>query len=110
MFRVSSFSGSVTLLRPLDAETDRALQLSITTSQASQMANQEGSAHSVMITIHVDDVNDWIPAFETSQELLVVPEDTAPGTIVGQVNAFDQDRDVGFGLLRKDTVIAGPEQ
>ena len=93
---MSSFSGTVTLLRPIDAETDRAFHLIITTAQSALLSNQEGAAHSVQITVHVDDVNDWIPAFETAQELLSVPEDTTPGTIVGQVHAFDQDRDVTF--------------
>ncbi|KAF1758742.1 hypothetical protein GCK72_015202 [Caenorhabditis remanei] len=49
-------------------------------------------AHFVSITINVADKNDWIPNFESGSYEFDVKEDTLPGTIVGQVNAFDQDR------------------
>lgn len=66
-------------------------------------------AHFVSITVHVGDVNDWIPNFENSNYNFIVQEDTMPGTIIGQVTAFDQDKKVLSSFyvdsLRKDIFL-----
>ncbi|ETN77487.1 cadherin domain protein, partial [Necator americanus] len=64
-------------------------------------------AHFVTITVNVGDVNDWIPNFESSNYNFVVQEDTMPGTIIGQVTAFDQDKEDPNNRIRYRLVSAG---
>uniref|UniRef100_A0A158R3A5 Protocadherin-15 (inferred by orthology to a human protein) n=1 Tax=Nippostrongylus brasiliensis TaxID=27835 RepID=A0A158R3A5_NIPBR len=106
LFAVSSYSGSVSLLRPLDAETDTSYVLQVSTAEAAGLAVDPTMAHFVSITVHVGDVNDWIPNFESSSYSFVVQEDTMPGTIIGQVTAFDQDREPN-NRIRYRLVSAG---
>ncbi|EYC18505.1 hypothetical protein Y032_0027g1553 [Ancylostoma ceylanicum] len=107
LFAVSSYSGSVTLLRPLDAETDTSYQLQVSTAEAAGLAVDPSMAHFVSITVHVGDVNDWIPNFENSNYNFIVQEDTMPGTIIGQVTAFDQDKQDPNNRIRYRLVSAG---
>ncbi|KAK6750324.1 hypothetical protein RB195_002349 [Necator americanus] len=107
LFAVSSYSGSVTLLRPLDAETDTSYTLQISTAEAAGLAVDPTMAHFVTITVNVGDVNDWIPNFESSNYNFVVQEDTMPGTIIGQVTAFDQDKEDPNNRIRYRLVSAG---
>ncbi|CAJ0929158.1 unnamed protein product, partial [Mesorhabditis belari] len=107
LFSVSSFSGSVQLLRALDAETDAQYIIQIGTVESSSLAIDPTLPHTVSITINVADVNDWIPNFESSHYEFAVQEDTLPGTIVGQVHAFDQDRDEPNNRLRYRLHSAG---
>ncbi|KAK6040847.1 cadherin domain protein, partial [Cooperia oncophora] len=107
LFAVSSYSGSVTLLRPLDAEVDTSYMLQISTAEAAGLAVDPTMAHFVSITVHVGDVNDWIPNFESPNYNFVVQEDTMPGTIIGQVTAFDQDKEDPNNRIRYRLVSAG---
>ncbi|CAJ0601422.1 unnamed protein product [Cylicocyclus nassatus] len=107
MFSVSSYSGSVTLLRPLDAETDTSYTLQVSTAEAAGLAIDPSMAHFVSITVHVGDVNDWIPNFELTSYNFIVQEDTMPGTIIGQVAAFDQDKQDPNNRIRYRLVSAG---
>ncbi|VDM84512.1 unnamed protein product, partial [Strongylus vulgaris] len=107
MFSVSSYSGSVILLRPLDAESDTSYMLQISTAEAAGLAVDPSMAHFVSITVHVGDVNDWIPNFELSNYSFIVQEDTMPGTIIGQVAAFDQDKQDPNNRIRYRLVSAG---
>uniref|UniRef100_A0A914DJN7 Cadherin domain-containing protein n=1 Tax=Acrobeloides nanus TaxID=290746 RepID=A0A914DJN7_9BILA len=93
LFSISSFTGMLTLLRPLDAEADQEYIIRIGTAESSALATDPKYAHSSTITIKVLDVNDWIPNFETNSYAFAVTANTEPGTIIGQVAAFDQDRD-----------------
>lgn len=127
LFSVSSYSGSINLLRPLDAEANSTVNIQVSTSevrsdlwntwnsdrfQAQTMEVDPKLAHFVSITINVADKNDWIPNFESGSYEFDVKEDTLPGTIVGQVNAFDQDRDVRVTVASSLSLIfvPGPEQ
>ncbi|CAB3409271.1 unnamed protein product [Caenorhabditis bovis] len=107
MFSVSSYSGSVNLLKPLDAETDSTVTIQVSTSEAQSLDVDPKLAHFVSITINVGDKNDWIPNFESANYEFDVNEDTLPGTIVGQVAAFDQDRDDPNNRIRYRLVSAG---
>ncbi|KAI6207341.1 Cadherin domain containing protein [Aphelenchoides fujianensis] len=92
-FSVSSYTGKIILMRPLDAENDREFTLVVGTAEAAHLATDPNMAHTATVTIRVLDVNDWIPAFETTNYHFTVADSTEPGTIIGQVTAFDQDRD-----------------
>ncbi|ULT97460.1 hypothetical protein L3Y34_005343 [Caenorhabditis briggsae] len=107
LFSVSSYSGSVNLLRPLDAEMNSTVTIQVSTSEAQTLEVDPKLAHFVSITINVADKNDWIPNFESASYDFDVKEDTLPGTIVGQVNAFDQDRDDPNNRIRYRLLSAG---
>ncbi|CAL2041774.1 unnamed protein product [Caenorhabditis brenneri] len=106
-FSVSSYSGSVNLLKPLDAEANSTVTIQVSTSEAQSLDVDPKLAHFVSITINVADKNDWIPNFESASYEFDVKEDTLPGTIVGQVNAFDQDRDDPNNRIRYRLLSAG---
>lgn len=60
------------------------------------MNTEQELAHTALIAVDVMDVNDWIPNFELNNYQFKVSENAVPGTIIGQIVAFDQDRDVSF--------------
>ncbi|KJH46728.1 cadherin domain protein [Dictyocaulus viviparus] len=107
LFEVSPYSGAVTLLRPLDAESDTSYTLQISTKEASALAVDRLLAHFVLVTIHVGDVNDWIPKFENSNYNFNIHEGTTPGTIVGQVVAVDEDKENPNNRIRYRLLTAG---
>ncbi|PIO67054.1 cadherin domain protein [Teladorsagia circumcincta] len=76
-------------------------------AKAAGLAVDPSMPHFVSITVHVGDVNDWIPNFESSNYNFVVQEDTMPGTIIGQVTAFDQDKEDPNNRIRYRLVSAG---
>lgn len=89
----------LTLLKPLDAEADSEYAIRIGTAESAALATDPKYAHFATIIIKVLDVNDWIPNFETNSYAFAVGASTEPGTIIGQVAAFDQDRDVSAVVL-----------
>ncbi|CAD5226433.1 unnamed protein product [Bursaphelenchus xylophilus] len=93
IFSISSYTGKLTLLKALDAESDQEYRLVISTQEAQSMPMDPLLAHAVAITVKVLDVNDWIPNFETNNYAFTIADNTEPGTVIGQVTAFDQDRD-----------------
>ncbi|PIO60642.1 cadherin domain protein, partial [Teladorsagia circumcincta] len=76
-------------------------------AKAAGLAVDPSMPHFVSITVHVGDVNDWIPNFESSNYNFVAQEDTMPGTIIGQVTAFDQDKEDPNNRIRYRLVSAG---
>ncbi|GMT25041.1 hypothetical protein PFISCL1PPCAC_16338, partial [Pristionchus fissidentatus] len=92
-FKVDSYTGAVRLIRPLDAESEKSLQLVVTTAESASLLINPVLAHNASVTVVVGDANDWIPAFEHSQYTFSVRAETQPGSIIGQTTAFDEDRD-----------------
>uniref|UniRef100_A0A183BZB1 Superoxide dismutase n=1 Tax=Globodera pallida TaxID=36090 RepID=A0A183BZB1_GLOPA len=98
-FSVDPISGKVLLLRALDAESEPGQlppvhRLKVGTAEQhkpDQFVMEPGLAHSCEMTIHVVDINDWIPNFAQEKYEFKIAESATSGTIVGQVVAFDQD-------------------
>lgn len=102
---MGSHTGKLVLLKALDAEMDREFSVVVGTAEAASLTTDDKLPHTSTITIKVIDVNDWIPNFETNNYLFVANDKTEPGTVLGQVTAFDQDRDVGiFPVERFDNL------
>uniref|UniRef100_A0A1I7ZKE7 Cadherin domain-containing protein n=1 Tax=Steinernema glaseri TaxID=37863 RepID=A0A1I7ZKE7_9BILA len=110
LFSVSSFTGTLTLLRPLDAEAgENQYTVRIGTAESAGLAVDAQLPHSAEVTIRVADVNDWTPSFESDSYQFAISENTEPGTVVGQVAAFDQDRDepnnkISYNLVSMDNM------
>ena len=77
-------TGVLTLIRPLDRETQAEYNLEIEASDGVQSS----TAH---VRITVTDVNDKKPAFDKALYSFDIPEDARTGTTVGRVSAFDAD-------------------
>jgi len=88
-FDVNS-SGDIVSVRALDRETHELYELTL---RAETRASPPLVAHT-RVMIHVGDVNDNAPQFETDRYAAVIAEGSPPGTQVIQVVAEDAD----FGL------------
>ncbi|KAL7078356.1 hypothetical protein ACQ4LE_002771, partial [Meloidogyne hapla] len=108
LFSINASNGVITLLKALDAEstnvpdqppiyylkvgTIEAVELQyLENGQKINLVTDPGLAHFCDIQINVVDINDWIPNFEQNLYEFTIPATAEPGTIVGQVRAFDQD-------------------
>ncbi|KAL3982486.1 Cadherin domain family protein [Acanthocheilonema viteae] len=92
LFNVNSFTGSLHLLRPLDMEEETSYEIRVGTAEAVVLFTEPNSPHTVLVTVNVVDINDWIPNFELHSYKFKVNADAKLGTTIGQIVAYDQDR------------------
>ncbi|VDK52001.1 unnamed protein product [Gongylonema pulchrum] len=100
LFSVNSFTGSLRLLRPLDAEEEASYEIRIGTAEAGVLRTEPDLAHTAVVKVDVLDANDWIPNFELDNYQFKVSADAEPGTVVGRVVAYDQDKDEPNNKIR----------
>ncbi|OWA53062.1 Cadherin-23 [Hypsibius exemplaris] len=86
----------VRLIRKLDRETQAShlIRLTLTDGIISKPIVQDS-------TLYVEDTNDETPQFVNYNTTYYVPEDAAPGTVIGLLSARDKDAGV-FGMVRFD--------
>jgi len=102
-FDVNS-SGSVVTVRQLDREAREMYELIL---RAETRASPPLVAHT-RVLIHVGDINDNAPQFETDQYVAVVAEGSSPGTQVIRVAARDPDLGLNgqfYYLMSNESVI-----
>lgn len=82
-FSIDATSGNITLLKPLDAETNNSYKLRVTASDG---------AHEIQVNVEIEvsDVNDNIPVLLAPYSF-DFPEKQPAGSIVGQLIATDAD-------------------
>ncbi|XP_043223379.1 protein dachsous-like [Amphibalanus amphitrite] len=99
-FAIDRFTGRITLIEPLDRETQDQYVLMVTASDTEHVA--ETSVH-----IHVVDENDQTPVFSETSYSGTLLELTGPGQEVLQVSASDADLDdnarITYSLLTPTT-------
>ncbi|CDW55607.1 Cadherin domain containing protein [Trichuris trichiura] len=83
-FRISRFSGRITLVKPLDYELRRTHVLTVQVYDGKHNAVTKKS-------IAVLDVNDNAPTFSQQIYQLSIPLGTKPGAIIGRITALDRD-------------------
>ena len=87
-FAVNESSGAITTLQVLDREQNSKYFIAI----RAENVNNINRSESVVVTVHVTDVNDNPPRWEDDVETeFTVKSDSSPGTLVGFVAAIDYD-------------------
>uniref|UniRef100_A0A3B3TF36 Protocadherin Fat 4 n=1 Tax=Paramormyrops kingsleyae TaxID=1676925 RepID=A0A3B3TF36_9TELE len=86
-FSLNSTTGALSLSQPLDYEKKKSHTLRISATDGGWIA-RTGYA---MVTIHVTDVNDNPPAFDSEEYFPTVQENVPSGTVVMRLNATDKD-------------------
>uniref|UniRef100_A0A9J2Q753 Cadherin domain-containing protein n=1 Tax=Ascaris lumbricoides TaxID=6252 RepID=A0A9J2Q753_ASCLU len=100
LFSVNSQTGAVHLVGALDAEAEPSYELRVTTAEASELRVEPEFAHVAIVTVKISDINDWIPNFELNSYAFTINSSVLPGTVIGQVTAFDQDREEPNNRIR----------
>lgn len=86
-FAMDSFTGSVTILSPLDYETARSYRLVVRV----QDGGTPSRSNTTQLLVNVVDVNDNDPKFYTSLFHETVPENVPVGHSIVRVQAYDAD-------------------
>ncbi|XP_019623295.1 PREDICTED: protocadherin Fat 4-like [Branchiostoma belcheri] len=90
VFGIDSFTGVISTATALDRETTGSYIIEV---QARDGGDSLGTyrTSTTTVDITVDDVNDNTPTFDPAAVYTTVPESTAPGTPIAQLNCSDSD-------------------
>ncbi|XP_043928775.1 protocadherin Fat 4-like [Protopterus annectens] len=86
-FAIENTTGMIMLCKSLDFETKSAYILHITATDKGWLSKSS----SVIVTIHVLDVDDNLPVFSRDEYFIYLAEDSPIGTAVLQLSAYDAD-------------------
>lgn len=79
------------LLKALDAELQQIYLLQIGIKESKNLRKSKDLSHSAQIQIQVLDLNDFIPTFDKELYKLKLQPNATIGSVIGQVDANDQD-------------------
>ena len=89
-------TGVITLVYPLDRDTDSVIHITLLVTDAGTPA----LSSSINITLYLTDVNDNTPTFSSDIILIDLMEDIANGSLVHQFEAVDNDEELN-GTVRQ---------
>ncbi|XP_068114960.1 cadherin-related family member 1 isoform X2 [Hyperolius riggenbachi] len=90
-FSVDPFHGNVTLIEELDREKQDEIEAIVSISDGLNKVSER-------VRVLVTDVNDGSPEFLGTPYIVSVPEDSAPGSSIFQVEAADKDTGSGGSI------------
>ena len=99
-FTIDAGSGVISTLKPLDREINSVFELEA-------VATDKSSTSSVKVTIKIIDVNDNPPKFTSDKLVYFVPENSAIGSLVGEIKAIDPDE--GIHSRIEYSIVDGPD-
>lgn len=100
VFGIDSRSGILSVIRPLDRESNSIYELKIrATDRASDPGDPDSQSSYAIARIIVEDVNDKVPIFPSQTYLVKIREDLPLGTVVVTIDAWDPDLDQGGTVL-----------
>ncbi|EDO34817.1 predicted protein [Nematostella vectensis] len=98
-FTLDALTGSLSTTGPLDREVRAEYTLLVFVSDLQGNASLGIPLRdSAVVNVFIEDMNDNSPVFPQSQYSLTIPEDTAPGTGIIQVQARDIDSGISQNL------------
>lgn len=87
-FAINETTGQITLAKQLDYETQKTIQFELFARDGALGDSRLGKA---AITLHVSNINEYVPKFQNLPYEFFVQEKAVEGTSVGMVKAVDDD-------------------
>lgn len=78
-------------MKALDSEIQQTYTIQIGTVESANLTKMKSLAHSAHVQIQVLDLNDYIPIFNKQLYIFKLTSNATIGTVIGQVDANDQD-------------------
>ncbi|VDM96852.1 unnamed protein product [Thelazia callipaeda] len=91
LFSVNSITGSLFLLRPVEAEEGNSFDIRISTAEATILRTEPNLPHTAVITVDIADTEDWMLNFKLNKYQFKVNANAKLGSVIGQVTAHDYD-------------------